>query len=95
MPSLIIYYRRSNNRTDPSAPTLAKISGDPCINATSYTSLSCAMSCVFAWFVSTFQTVHVVSILDVTINEGSVSFQSKDVSGAQKSVCFVYKKRKV
>lgn len=45
------------------------------------------MSCVLAVFVSTFHTVHVVSMDDVTISDGSVSFQSNEVSGAQKSVC--------
>ena len=33
----------------------------------------------------TSQMVHVVSIDDVPIRFGSISFQSKDVSGAQKS----------
>lgn len=82
-------YLKSNNRTDPSAPTLANMSAEVCMNATSYTSLSCAISWVFAWFVSTFHTVHVVSMLAVTISDGSVSFQSKDVRGAQKSLCFI------
>ncbi len=88
----------------------------------SYTSLSCAINCVFTWpptelilpitcvhgkikrkckwtskprvviypqvrtcDVSKPHIVHVVSILDVPIKLGSTSFQSKDVSGAQKS----------
>jgi len=36
------------------------------------------------------QTVHVVSIELVTIMEGSVSFQSNEVKGAQKSRLFYY-----
>jgi hypothetical protein len=44
--------RRSNMRTEPSAPTLAKTSV-PRANAMSYTSLSCAISCVFACWVCT------------------------------------------
>jgi hypothetical protein len=35
---------------------------------------------------STFQMVHVVSMLDVPTIDGSVSFQSNDVSGAQNSL---------
>ena len=40
------------------------------------------MSCVIALDVSMFQTVHVVSMLDVTIMFGLFSFQAKFVSGA-------------
>lgn len=40
-------YLRSNIRTEPSAPTLANTSV-PFAKATSNTSLSCAISCVFA-----------------------------------------------
>jgi len=37
------------------------------------------------------QTVHVVSMLEVPSRFGSTSFQSKDVSGAQKSEFLFYK----
>lgn len=40
------------------------------------------MSCVMAVAVSMFQTVHVVSIDDVTMRLGAFSFQEKLVSGA-------------
>jgi len=52
----------------------------------SKTSLSCAISCVFAVLVSMSQIVQVVSILDVPMMVGSSSFQSKEVSGAQYSL---------
>lgn len=74
--------RRSNARRLPSAPTDTKMSVDPGSHATSYTSRSCAMSCVMAVWVSIFHTVHVVSIEDVTTRLGDFSFQEKFVSGA-------------
>jgi hypothetical protein len=51
-------------------------------HATSYTSRSCAISCVTAVDVSRFQTVHVVSIEEVTTRLGIFSFHEKLVSGA-------------
>ena len=72
-------------RTEPSAPTEAKM-WTPAANARSYTSLSCAISCVFACILVMSQMVHVVSIEDVPIMFGSVSFQSNEVRGAQNSV---------
>ena len=78
-------YRRSNILTEPSAPTLAKWFGSRA-KAMSNTSLSCAISCVRAWPVSTFQMVHVVSMLEVPIRFGSTSCQSNDVSGAPNSL---------
>ena len=77
--------RRSNIRTDPSAPTDAKMSF-PCANAKSKTSLSCAISCVRAFCVEISHIVQVVSIDAVPIKLGSVSFQSNEVSGAQYSL---------
>ena len=74
--------RRSNARSEPSAPTETKMSVDPGSHATSYTSRSCAMSCVIAVDVSIFHTVHVVSMEDVTIRLGDFSFHEKLVSGA-------------
>ena len=74
--------RRSNARRLPSAPTETKMSVEPGSHATSYTSRSCAMSCVIALCVSMFHTVHVVSIDDVTTRLGAFSFHEKFVSGA-------------
>ena len=74
--------RRSKARKEPSAPTDTKMSVDPGSQATSYTSRSCAMSWVIAVEVSMFQTVHVVSIEDVTTRLGDFSFQEKLVKGA-------------
>ena len=74
--------RRSNARRDPSAPTETKESTDPGAHATSYTSRSCAMSCVTAVEAERSQTVHVVSIEDVTIRLGLTVFHEKDVRGA-------------
>jgi hypothetical protein len=74
--------RRSKARKLPSAPTETKMSVDPGNHATSYTSRSCAISCVIAWEVSMFQTVHVVSIDDVTTRLGAFSFHEKLVNGA-------------
>jgi len=72
-------------RTDPSAPTDAKMSF-PCANARSYTSRSWAMSCVRAVWLVTSHMVQVVSMDPVPMMFGSASFQSKDVSGAQYSL---------
>ena len=74
--------RRSNARSEPSAPTETKMSVDPGSHATSYTSRSCAMSCVMAVEVSMFHTVHVVSMEEVTTRMGDFSFHEKFVSGA-------------
>lgn len=74
--------RRSNIRTLPSAPQLTKTSVLFAQNRTSNTSLSCAISCVFAVRVGISQIVHVVSILDVIISDGETVFQSSDVRGA-------------
>ena len=74
--------RKSNARNDPSAPTETNISVESGSHATSYTSRSCAMSCVMAVDVSRFQTVQVVSMEDVTIRLGAFSFHEKFVSGA-------------
>ena len=74
--------RRSNARRLPSAPTETNMSVEPGNQATSYTSLSCAISWVMAAEVSMFQTVHVVSIEDVTTKLGAFSFQEKLVRGA-------------
>lgn len=73
--------RRSNARRLPSAPTETKMSVDAGSHATSYTSRSWAMSCVMAVEVSIFQTVHVVSIDEVTIRLGAFSFHEKLVNG--------------
>lgn len=77
---------RSNIRTEPSAPHDAKICSLPATKATSKTSLSWAMRCVFACSVVKSHTVQVVSILAVTIIFGASLFQWKLVSGAEKSV---------
>ena len=77
--------RRSNNRTLPSPPTLANILL-PSPNAMSYTSFSCAISCVTDRCASMSHTLHVVSMLAVPMYRASEEFQSKEVRGAQKSV---------
>ncbi len=69
-------------RTLPSAPQLTKTSTLLAQKRTSYTSLSCAISCVFAVKVGISQIVHVVSMLEVMIKLGDIVFQSKDVIGA-------------
>jgi hypothetical protein len=69
---------------EPSAETEAKTSGPP--QAMSYTSLSCAMSCVSTVSFSMSQIVHVVSSEDVPTRAGLASFQSNDVNGAQNSL---------
>jgi hypothetical protein len=74
--------RRSNMRTLPSAPHDTKTSTLPAQNRTSYTSLSCAISCVLAVSVGMSQMVHVVSMLLVMMSFGDSAFQSSDVSGA-------------
>ncbi|CAL1407765.1 unnamed protein product [Linum trigynum] len=52
----------------------------------SYTFLSCAISCVSTADFSMSQIVQVVSMLEVSIQLGSISFQSKDVRGVQNSL---------
>lgn len=74
--------RRSNIRTLPSAPQLTKTSTLLAQNRTSYTSLSCAISCVFAVSVGISQMVQVVSMLEVMIRLGEIVFQSSEVIGA-------------
>lgn len=74
--------RRSNARSEPSAPTETNASIDPGTQATSYTSRSCAISCVTAAEVEMSHTVHVVSIDEVTIRLGDMVFHEKEVSGA-------------
>jgi hypothetical protein len=74
--------RRSNIRTLPSAPQLTNTSTLFAQKRTSYTSLSCAISCVLAVNVGISQIVHVVSILEVMIRLGDSIFQSSDVIGA-------------
>jgi hypothetical protein len=54
------------------------------------TSLSCAMSCVSTTPLSRSQMVHVVSTLEVPMRLGSLSFQSKEVRGAENSLFFVF-----
>lgn len=56
------------------------------MNRTSNTSLSWAMSWVFAVRVGISHIVQVVSMEDVMIKEGETWFQSNDVRGAVKSV---------
>ncbi len=73
--------RRSNARSERSAPTETKMSTEPGSHATSYTSRSCAMSWVTASYVSRFQTVHVMSMEDVTTSFGDFSFHAKLVMG--------------
>lgn len=74
--------RKSKARRLPSAPTETNMSVEPGSQATSYTSRSCAMSCVMAVAVSMFQTVHVVSMDEVTMRLGDFSFHEKLVKGA-------------
>lgn len=74
--------RRSNMRTLPSAPQLTKVSTLPAQNLTSKTSLSWAMSWVFAVRVGISQMVQVVSMLEVMISFGETLFQSREVRGA-------------
>jgi len=61
---------RSNMRTLPSAPQETKTSTLLAQKRTSKTSLSWAMSCVFAVRVGISHIVQVVSIEDVMISEG-------------------------
>lgn len=74
--------RRSNIRTLPSAPQDTKTSTEPAQNRTSKTSLSCAISCVFAVKVGMSHIVQVVSIEEVMISFGESVFQSNEVKGA-------------
>jgi hypothetical protein len=74
--------RKSKTRTEPSAPTEAKTSLEPGHQSTSYTSRSWAISCVSAVLVGRSQTVHVVSMEEVTIRFGEGWFQEKEVRGA-------------
>ena len=85
--------RKSNIRTLPSAPQLTKTSTLPAQNRTSKTSLSCAISCVFAVSVGMSQMVQVVSILDVMISFGDKVFQSREVKGAVCSGVFEFERR--
>lgn len=85
--------RRSNIRTLPSAPQLTKTSTLPAQNLTSKTSLSCAISCVFAVSVGISQIVHVVSMLDVIMSFGERVFQSNEVNGAVCSGVFEFDSR--
>lgn len=74
--------RRSNIRTLPSCPQLTKTSTLLAQKRTSYTSLSCAISCVLAVREGMSQIVQVVSMLEVMIRLGETVFQSRDVRGA-------------
>lgn len=74
--------RRSNMRTLPSAPQLTNTSTLPAQKRTSKTSLSCAISCVFAVSDGMSHIVHVVSMLEVMISLGDMVFQSSEVRGA-------------
>jgi len=74
--------RRSNIRTLPSAPQLTNTSTLPAQNRTSKTSLSWAISCVFAVKVGISHIVQVVSILEVMMSLGERVFQSSEVRGA-------------
>jgi hypothetical protein len=85
--------RRSNIRTEPSAPHETKTSTLPAQNRTSKTSLSCAMSCVFAVKVGISHIVHVVSILLVIMSFGLRVFQSSEVSGAVCSGVFEFESK--
>lgn len=85
--------RKSNMRTLPSAPQLTKTSTLPAQNRTSKTSLSCAISCVFAVSEGMSQIVHVVSMLDVMMSLGDIVFQSSEVSGAVCSGVFEFERR--
>lgn len=77
-------------RTLPSAPHETKTSTLPAQKRTSNTSLSWAMSCVFAVRVGISQMVQVVSMLDVMMSLGDKVFQSSDVSGAVCSGVFEF-----
>jgi hypothetical protein len=85
--------RKSNIRTLPSAPQETNTSTLPAQKRTSKTSLSWAMSCVFAVSVGISHIVHVVSILLVIINFGDKVFQSREVSGAVCSGVFELERR--
>lgn len=81
--------RRSKERRLPSAPTETKLSMDPGTQATSKTSRSCAISCVTALLAEMSQTVHVVSMDEVTTSEGEMLFHEKLVNGAEVGVGFL------
>lgn len=80
-------------RTLPSAPHETKTSTLPAQKRTSKTSLSWAISWVFAVSVGMSQIVQVVSILLVIINFGLRVFQSSDVKGAVCSGVFELERR--
>lgn len=84
---------RSNILTLPSAPQETKTSTLLAQKRTSYTSLSCAISWVFAVRVGISQIVQVVSIEEVIIREGWTTFQSKEVMGAVCSGDFEFERR--
>lgn len=69
-------------RTLPSWPQLTNTSTLFAQNLTSYTSLSCAMSCVLAVNDGMSHIVQVVSMLEVMMRLGETVFQSREVSGA-------------
>ena len=75
--------RRSKWRTLPSAPQVQKLFKLPPQNRTSKTALSCAINRCLGVKVRMSHTVQVVSTLDVMIKFGDVTFQSKDVRGAE------------
>lgn len=79
-------------RTLPSAPQDPNMSTLPAKNRTSKTSLSWAISCVFAVNVGISQIVHVVSMLLVMMSFGLIVFQSKLVNGAVCSGVFEFER---
>jgi len=85
--------RKSNMRTLPSWPQLTNMSTLLAQKRTSYTSLSWAISCVFAVSEGMSQIVHVVSMLLVMIRLGEIVFQSRDVNGAVWSGVFELERR--
>jgi hypothetical protein len=85
--------RRSNIRTLPSAPQLTNTSTLLAQNLTSKTSLSCAISWVFAVNVGMSHIVQVVSMLDVIMRLGETVFQSSEVKGAVCSGVFEFERR--
>jgi hypothetical protein len=85
--------RRSNIRTEPSAPQETKTSTLAAQKRTSKTSLSWAMSCVLAVRLGMSQIVHVVSMEEVIMRLGETTFQSSDVIGAVCSGDFEFDRR--
>jgi hypothetical protein len=81
--------RRSNARSDPSAPTLTNASVLCGTQATSYTSRSCAINWVTAVLEDISQTVQVVSIDEVTIKDGDIVFQANEVRGGVEGFGFL------